>query len=167
MKKKLFASMMACALCAVTLTAGCANKEEKQAQEAAAATAEAIEETVNAGVEDLEVPESTGDMSAIVGNWTVNYMVDDENNDMTLDEYAESIGVDPATLETTYVFSDDGSFSLILAGIETKGVWSVDEDDVVSITMPTGSMGMLYVSDTDVLYLYDDNSGMTTYLARE
>ena len=65
-------------------------------------------------------------------------MVDDENNDMTLDEYAESIGVDPATLETTYVFSDDGSFSLILAGIETKGVWSVDEDDVVSITMPTG-----------------------------
>ncbi len=166
MKKKLLTVLMAGVLCVVPFTAGCGNQEKKEAQEAVDGTFDTIEETVNAGAEDLEIPESTGDMDAVTGEWVIDYLEDADGNVMSLDEYAEATGLDAEQINAIYTLSSDGTSSVLLSGIDTQGVWSIDENGTVTVTMPTGSMNMTYYEDDDCLLIYDANSGLSTYLMR-
>ncbi len=183
MKKKLLAVLLVGILSASVLTAcGGEKKEEAPAAEAPAAETisdedaaevaaevveEQVEEQVNAGAEDLEIPESTGDMSVIVGSWGIAKMMDAEGNEFTLEDYAAANGVDADTLRCTYTFNEDGTGAITLAGIDTKYVWSVDEAGEVTMQTAQTPIKMTYADEDDLLIIQDPNTGITTGFGRE
>ena len=182
MKKKLLAVLMVGVLAASVLTA-CGGsdeaakaepaaeaaeevKDEDIAEAATEAVQEAVEEQVNAGAEELEVPESTGDMSQIIDSWGVKKMMDAEGNEFTLEEYAEQNGMTADQIQCIYTFNEDGTGAMTLAGIDTQFVWGIDENNQVSIQTANAPISLIYDPEDDLLIIQDANSGITTGFAR-
>ncbi len=180
MKKNLLAVLMVGVLAASVLTA-CGGSEEAKAEPAAEAAEEvkdediaeaateavqeAVEEQVNAGAEDLEVPESTGDMDKVVDSWGVAKIMDAEGNEFTLEDYAAANGMEADQIQTIYTFNADGTGAITLAGVDTQFVWGIDAEDKISIQTAQATI-TLYYDDDDMLVIHDDNTGMTTGFGR-
>ncbi len=165
MKKRFLSVVLAGVFCFSAFALSACSDEELEAGAEAAVDA-AVESQVNEGAEDLEAPESTGDMSLVTDSWGVYVLVDADGNEMTLEDYASANGMEADAIQTIYTFNEDGTGSYTVSGIETQYVWGIDEEGTISIQTAQSPIVMYYDGDNDMLVIQDANSGLTTYFAR-
>ncbi len=120
----------------------------------------AIEEQINAGVENLEVPESTGDLTAIVGEWKIAAIVDSNGEETELNDDA---------INAVYTFNEDATCILNIAGINTYGVYGIDENGTITMRTTSADIIMNYDAESDKIEVEDTttDTGMYTYLVRQ